>query len=634
MPGPVLRDPTPAWIRDPSVMDPAWQQTLAKVARFLGLDTAEGQALAVMNPMETGPAGGLVGLLGDLGRGLYSRVDEVVARMKGTAHPNKIAAQLKNLASPEEVAYRRLPEFLASKGDTPVTKTDLQAHLAAHPAPFPQTTTLRNAPEELIKAQDALSREADIYRRAAFDDPADWVGVDRLDQMNARHWAYQAAGGDAEALRKLERVVVDPDHLQTVLHYGDLANQSRVLNERRLAEFPAPKYERYTLPGGESYRESLYTLTPKPPDQSVANAAIKRMEAELQHLYAQAEATRGRDMNIYAAIEQKQHDIRAAYRAIPDAGTFHSGHFDQPNIVAHARTTERTLPTGERGRFLEEVQSDWHQAGKKKGYGPTREYTAFYRTPDGQQVPLGFGATEAEARATVAPQWNGLVNVEVESRLAPSLGVPDAPFKESWPDLTLKQQLLEAAQDPNAAWLGFTSGQTQAARYDLSKQISRVHYDPDTHYLEAFDRSGDRVIRREHVTPKDLPDLIGKEPADKLLQQPRTADPTPMSMDDTRYHILSGVDLQVGGEGMRHFYDELLPKRLEKIVKPFGGKVERSTVDVLPTGAIRQNNPALENAPAWIVRLTPEMKQRILQEGLPLMTIPLAALGGAAQERR
>ena len=41
---------------------------------------------------------------------------------------------------------------------------------------------------------------------------------------------------------------------------------------------------------------------------------------------------------------------------------------------------------------------------------------------------------------------------------------------------------------------------------------------------------------------------------------------------------MNGVDLQVGGEGMRHFYDQLLPKRLEKIVKPFGGKVERTPV--------------------------------------------------------
>ena len=51
-------------------------------------------------------------------------------------------------------------------------------------------------------------------------------------------------------------------------------------------------------------------------------------------------------------------------------------------------------------------------------------------------------------------------------------GVPDAPFKETWPDLGLKQQMLGDRRRPAREWLGFTSGQTQAARYDLSKQIS------------------------------------------------------------------------------------------------------------------------------------------------------------------
>ena len=46
---------------------------------------------------------------------------------------------------------------------------------------------------------------------------------------------------------------------------------------------------------------------------------------------------------------------------------------------------------------------------------------------------------------------------------------------------------------------------------------------------------------------------------------------------------ISGLDLQVGGEGMKHFYDELLPKRLQKLVKQFGGTVERSSVPITKT---------------------------------------------------
>ncbi len=40
-------------------------------------------------------------------------------------------------------------------------------------------------------------------------------------------------------------------------------------------------------------------------------------------------------------------------------------HFDLPNIVAHARTTERTTPEGKRLLMLEEIQSDWNQELRK-----------------------------------------------------------------------------------------------------------------------------------------------------------------------------------------------------------------------------------------------------------------------------
>ena len=69
--------------------------------------------------------------------GFFSRVDDAVARLipaKG-AHPNKVASLLKSNASAEELAYRKVPEFLAGKGNATVTPAELQAHLAEHPAP-------------------------------------------------------------------------------------------------------------------------------------------------------------------------------------------------------------------------------------------------------------------------------------------------------------------------------------------------------------------------------------------------------------------------------------------------------------------------------------------------------------------
>ena len=47
---------------------------------------------------------------------------------------------------------------------------------------------------------------------------------------------------------------------------------------------------------------------------------------------------------------------------------FKSSHFDEPNILVHLRMNTRTDANGNKVLFLEEVQSDWGQKGKKEGF--------------------------------------------------------------------------------------------------------------------------------------------------------------------------------------------------------------------------------------------------------------------------
>ena len=51
-----------------------------------------------------------------------------------------------------------------------------------------------------------------------------------------------------------------------------------------------------------------------------------------------------------------------------DEGVFKSSHFDEPNILVHLRMNTRTDSDGNKVLFLEEVQSDWGQKGKKEGF--------------------------------------------------------------------------------------------------------------------------------------------------------------------------------------------------------------------------------------------------------------------------
>src|SRR4030067_163606 len=94
--------------------------------------------------------------------------------------------------------------------------------------------------------------------------------------------------------------------------------------------------------------------------------------------------------------------------------------------------------------------------------------------------------------------------------------VPDAPFKKTWPLLAIKRMVRYAAENgyDSIAW---TPGEVQAERYDLSKQVDRVLYWPETKVLIA-ERYGKVVIEQQSVKPEDLESYVGKDVAKRLLE--------------------------------------------------------------------------------------------------------------------
>ncbi len=110
------------------------------------------------------------------------------------------------------------------------------------------------------------------------------------------------------------------------------------------------KYEQYTLPGEKSnYREMLIRLPEKPLTEGATGDidAIRKLRTQ--------------------GLNEDQ--IEARINARPPR--FDSPHFNEPNILAHTRFDDRMTADGKRTLFVEEVQSDWHQKGKREGYkGP------------------------------------------------------------------------------------------------------------------------------------------------------------------------------------------------------------------------------------------------------------------------
>jgi hypothetical protein len=210
--------------------------------------------------------------------------------------------------------------------------------------------------------------------------------------------------------------------------------------------------------------------------------------------------------------------------------------------------------------------------------------------------------------------------------------VPDAPFKKNWHEMALKKMIHHAAANGYDA-IAITPGAEQADRYSLARHISGMSYQPDNQHFYAFDPKGDIAIREYGASPERVSQLVGKELTQKLLTAPK----------QNGIHVLQGDNLQFGGEGMKGFYDKIVPNFLNQFGKKYGAKVQPGMVSIVSTPAqhhglterefqalppnaqqdmVRQHAYAHQGAktevPVHTFPITPEMREDVTKNGVPL----------------
>lgn len=258
-------------------------------------------------------------------------------------------------------------------------------------------------------------------------------------------------------------------------------------------------------------------------------------------------------------------EARLILPASEDEMTYQSKHWDEPNVIAHIRMNERVDDQGNRVLFIEEIQSDWHQEGRKKGYGkPGKPKWRVYNPVEGtHEIFTKEEDAQAFKKEMMKSGWGG-GEMKI-TKLYPQT-IPDAPFKTSWPLLAFKRMIRYAAEHgfDKIAW---TTGDIQVERYDLSKQLKQVSFTKDEGevHLTAFDHNGNNVLG-EVVAEDELSDYVGKELADKIIAY------------EYPEGEFTGLDLKIGGEGMMKFYDSMLPNIVNKYVKKWGAKVDKVSV--------------------------------------------------------
>lgn len=437
----------------------------------------------------------------------------------------------------------------------------------------------------------------------------------------------------------------------------DIRDDLRDRRDAAAREATNTKFGEYTLPGGENYRELLLTLPEFIDKATLREVEVQKQMRALEGQKARGEISKAEFESRFSPLAEEQD--RLAFEQRPFMHGFRSSHFDEPNILAHIRFDDRTGPNGEKILHMAEVQSDWHQKGRKEGYQPadagklhqqaTEERDALRPAVDEMLKRNGYlgydapvGARMAIARepksfdydtpedAALAEKYSAAMAKLESTTQAAKNAVPNAPFKTSWHELALKRMLRYAAEHGYDK-LSWDTGDTSADRYDLSKQVDRVTYAPDTKHLHAW-KDG-KLIIRQTVEPAKLPDVIGKDAADKLMKSEITPDSSFHKDAPGREHVhaIEGDDLKVGGAGMKGFYDKILPAAANKLGKKFGAKVERGNLEnkqIASGEAImdRLGIPAAEQREYW-KNLEPEERDRLFddfwKQGVPIHSIAI-----------
>lgn len=351
------------------------------------------------------------------------------------------------------------------------------------------------------------------------------------------------------------------------------------------------KYGQYTLPGGENYREVLLTL----PDNGADEVAMA----------AESKAAEGRMFDIRVAIREENRkpnpdsahlsSLQAEYRKIDDRvdiltealskahknkSGYRSSHWDQKNILAHIRVDDRTDADGSKVLMVQEVQSDWGQDGKKKGF-----------TKEIDRAPIEARMQEITARlreiaksglddnTDLQAEWIKLS--DEKSQLTDSLvrrqdTVPNAPFvtkTEGWLNLALKR-IMKLGVDGGYDKVAFVNGAQSADRFSLDKRIASIKWMPSTkdnrtvllinpidggQTQAVFDTKTGLFPKFESAAfgGKALDDVLGKGMAEKVMASPGGE--------------LAGEGLKLEQQGMRTFYDSIVPNATKALLKKLGG---------------------------------------------------------------
>lgn len=353
-------------------------------------------------------------------------------------------------AKQSELKYLKVPEYLSQFGGGRVSKNALADYIGKNVV----------LPKEVVKSKPSAQSMDDLES------------------------AYADLESDLDDAREAG------DHIAAEYIRQQQADLMEEMDQ--IGKGASTRYSDYATYPNSDYKETLVTFPRKQPEASPNNIADwNNFVSGMNQRRRLASVGRRRAYPILPEFEQATDQERQRLAAsFPDwwkefavgpeeKPLYQSAHWDEPNVLLHYRSSAPDISptTGEflNGKytdkygndlpsmpFLEELQSDWGQAGRKKGFK--------FKTPDEIRSEMeaifdrGVKLEAGPERDALLAQYNDLKERQLP---AAQQGVNVAPLvtnTQDWSAAGIRRFLLDAARQdaPKIAW---TTGAQQAARY-------------------------------------------------------------------------------------------------------------------------------------------------------------------------
>jgi len=178
---------------------------------------------------------------------------------------------------------------------------------------------------------------------------------------------------------------------------------------------------------------------------------------------------------------------------------FDESHFDEENVIAHFRTKDRTTSDGKKVFYIEEIQSDWGQKGRQRGFKQSEEEMReisnkrkqaqtkldkyIKQVQDSGEDLAGKDLDEATALRMYLQQTQNFV-IDNDQKIFKAPFITDT---DKWTQLTLKR-ILSKAVDEGYDFVSITPGKAQMDRWN-DEGVAKF-------YDEIVPKNAEKIVKK------------------------------------------------------------------------------------------------------------------------------------------